>query len=122
MEQNTDADVAVVEIDYQEEAAYNMGHAEFADHDTAEDPEVDPYLITDSARYANVIAPELRAMAGYADRGMGTYTDDRQVAAIVPGCEEDVGVQLADLTDASALFDELHSAFFRGAHDALDAE
>ena len=122
MQQNTNADVAVVEIDYQEEAAYNMGHAEFADHDTADDPEVDPYFITDSARYANIIAPDLRAMAGYGDRGMGTYTEDRQVAAIVPGCEEDVGVQLADLTDASALFDELHSAFFRGAHDALAAE
>jgi hypothetical protein len=121
MQQHDNTDLAVVEISYQEEAAYDMGHDEFADHDTAEDPEVDPYFITGSARYANIIAPGLRAMAGYDDNGFGTYTVDRQVAAIRPGCEEDQPA-LADLTDASVIFDELHAAYFRGAHDALDAE
>jgi hypothetical protein len=28
---------------------------------------------TESARYANVVAPELRRLAGYEDSGMGTY-------------------------------------------------
>jgi hypothetical protein len=121
MQQTDNADVAVVEIDYRREVAYNMGHREFAELDTAEDTEIDPQYITDSARWANVIAPDLRAMAGYADSGPGTYTEDRQVAAIIPGCEDDNPAD-ADLLNASFVYAELNDAYFRGAYDAVDAE
>ena len=68
--------------------AYELGYSEAMPIDTA-DPEIatddpeqaadeTPELLeapTDSARYANHIAPKLRAIAGYHDSGHGTYTD-----------------------------------------------
>jgi hypothetical protein len=120
MEQDN-ADVAVVKIDYKEEEAHRMGYAEFKGHDTATDPEVDPYFITDSARWANVIQPQLRAMAGFDDSGVGTYTISRDVAAINPGTEEDEP-STAQLMAAQRVLELLNKAYFDGAHDALSGE
>ena len=118
----TDGDVAVVKPYYLLEEAYRMGHDRFKD---AEQPEDDYDLIEGlshfkgTATWANNVAPKLRAMAGYADGGHGTYQQDRQVAAIHDGCEEDEPAE-ADLMDASQLYGRVVEAWDTGALDAYE--
>lgn len=115
----TDGDVAVVKPYYLKEEAYTMGYDEFDDLTLAPDEEADLDGFTDTARYANHILPDLRAMAGFADGGHGTYQQGRQVAAIEPGCEEDEPAE-ADLTTAQEIFNELVDAWRQGAYDAIE--
>jgi predicted lipid-binding transport protein (Tim44 family) len=118
----TDGDVAVVKPYYLVEKAYRMGHERFKD---AEVPEDDTDLheslshFKEYAKWANTIAPKLRAMAGYADGGHGTYQQHRQVAAIHEGCEEDEPAE-ADLMDASDLYSTLVEAWDTGALDGYE--
>jgi hypothetical protein len=113
-------DVAVVKPYYLTEEAYQMGHDEFKgiDADSAEDVEF--HHFTETARWANTIAPRLRAMAGARDpTGKGTYTDHREVAAILAGCEEDKPRE-ADLVQSNRLYDALVDAYRTGALDAAE--
>ena len=59
--------------EYVEREAYQLGKSE------AEPMDMEPEQVrvpTDSARYANIIAPKLRALCGYSDMsGAGTYTE-----------------------------------------------
>jgi len=113
--------IAVVKPDYQIEEAYQMGHDEFGDMDIDGDPDEEFEFghFTDSARWANHILPSLRAMAGYADSAGGTYTVERQIAAIKPGCEEDEPAD-AELMEGRHLFDRLVDAYRTGAYDAVE--
>lgn len=115
-----DGDVAVVKPHYLTEKAYSMGHDEFSDveADSAEDVEFGHF--TETARWANVLAPRLRAMAGAADpTGKGTYTQHREVAAIHAGCEEDEPAE-ADLVGSQHLFEALVDAYRTGALDSVE--
>jgi len=115
-----DGDVAVVKPYYLTEQAYRMGHDEFSDveSDSAEDVEFSHF--TSSSRWANFIAPRLRAMAGAADpTGKGTYTGHREVAAVLPGCEEDEPPE-ADLVSSQDLYSALVDAYRTGALDAVE--
>ena len=86
--------------------------------DSAE--EVDFSEFTGGARWANVIAPRLRAMAGAADPGgKGTYTAHREVAAILPGCEEDEPAE-ADMVSSQRLYEALVDAYRTGALDSVE--
>lgn len=117
---NQDGDVAVVKPHYLTEEAYSMGHAEFEgiDADTAEDVEFSHF--TEGTRWANVIAPKLRAMAGARDpTGKGTYTEHREVAAILPGADEDEPAE-ADLVQSSDLYESLVDAYRNGALDSVE--
>ena len=117
---DNDGDVAVVKPHYLTEKAYSMGHDEFHDFGVSDAEEVDFSGFTSSARWANVIAPRLRAMAGAADpTGKGTYTEHREVAAILPGREEDEPAE-ADLVSSSHLFEALVDAYRNGALDAVE--
>jgi len=114
---DTSGDVAVVKPDYLLEEAYRMGHDRFEDaEEPPEDEEVDLYPFKGSATWANHVAPRLRAMAGYADSGHGTYQEDRQVAAIHSGAEEDEPAE-ADLIDPHYLYRALVEAWDLGAYD-----
>jgi len=111
--------IAVVKPNYALEEAYNMGYEEFFSLSGEETEDFDFAPFTDSARWANIILPKLRAMAGFDDRGHGTYRESRQVAAIEPGCEEDEPAE-AELMDCSFVFEELSDAFRKGAYDAVE--
>ena len=112
--------IAVVKPYYLLEEAYQMGHDEFQPMDPPEDEDdLNLAPFHDSARYANHILPDLRAMAGFDDSGHGTYQTNRRVAAIKPGCEEDEPAE-ADLLDASDVFDRLVSAWNTGALDGWE--
>lgn len=71
----------------------------------------------DSAVWANTRAPHLRATAGLADAGHGTYQVDRLVALV--DAPDDRPME-ADLIDASVVFDSLVDAYDRGRRDALN--
>lgn len=52
--------------------------------------EADQFRVrTDSAHWANGIAPELRALSGFEDSGYGCYQQDREIALIPTGCGDD---------------------------------
>lgn len=75
--------------------AYEKGYGEFEELD-AEDPDFASYR--DMARFTNVIAPQLRELAGFEDSGPGTYTE---------GGEEEI-----------EMYGEVTDMFFMGAFDA----
>ena len=115
-----DGDTAVVKPHYLTEEAYSMGHEEFSHLEADSAEEVDFSEFTGGARWANVIAPRLRAMAGAADPGgKGTYTAHREVAAILPGCEEDEPPE-ADMVSSQRLYEALVDAYRTGALDSVE--
>jgi len=97
-----------------------MGRAHFADLPGDVADVADPAHVTDSAWWANHELPRLRAMSGYADRHGGTFTEVREVAVIPDGCEDDRPAE-ADVTTSDRLHEELVSAWFEGAYQAIDA-
>jgi len=126
----------VVNMDVVLEHAYDWGYDEFvgidvdgdvrvhgSGHDSLELEDVvreyDPYMITDSARYANIILPALRQMSGYADAGAGTYAYTRDVVAVGQEVAHQY-VTEGDEVASSELLDEVVSKFFEGAHDAVE--
>lgn len=112
--------VAVVKPYYLLEEAYRMGHSEFEGMDEPnDDGDMDLSPFKSSARWANIIAPDLRAMAGYDDGGHGTYKLQRQVAAIHAGCEEDEPAE-ADLMHCGWIYDKLVEAWDMGALDGWE--
>ena len=113
-------DVAVVEPYYLTGEAYEMGHAEFSEVEAETAEDVDFSQFTSTARWANIIAPKLRAMSGARDpTGKGTYTQHREVAAIHAGCEEDEPAE-ADLVDSRHLYEALVDAYRTGALDSVE--
>lgn len=112
----SDNDIAVVKPYYLKEEAYNMGYDRFEGCEVESIEGFDLAPFRSSAAYANNVLPSLRAMAGAADRGAGTYTDHREVAAIKPGCEEDEPAE-AELVNSRYIFDELLEAWDMGAYD-----
>lgn len=126
----------VVNMDVVLEHAYDWGYDEFvgidvdgdfrvhgSGHDSLEPEDVvreyDPYMITDSARYANIILPGLRQMSGYADAGAGTYAYTRDVVAVGQGVAHQY-VTEGDEVASSELLDEVVSKFFEGANEAVE--
>ena len=118
MSYDTSGDVAVVKQAYVLEEAYEMGHSEFSPLDPPEDDQMDLAPFKDGARWCNSLLPTLRSMAGFDDSGPGTYTIERKVAAIHPGCEEDEPAE-AVLVPSQRVFDCLIEAWRDGAHDAM---
>ncbi|WP_226041190.1 hypothetical protein [Natrinema sp. DC36] len=62
------------------EKAYEMGYAEASPiegeyGEGGEFADSKPEVPTDSARWANILAPKLRSIAGYEDSGYGTYQE-----------------------------------------------
>lgn len=110
--------IAVVKVDYRLEEAYKMGYGKFEDAEVGDPEQFDLSAYHGSAEYANHVLPDLRAMAGFDDSGYGTYQQDRQVAAIAPGCEEDEPAE-ATLVDAHNVFERLSEAFTTGVYDAV---
>lgn len=110
--------IAVVKPYYYTEQAYDKGYDRFADGDPVDDPFAGLDGFREGSTYANHVLPGLRSMAGYDDSGPGTWTVDREVAAIHRGCEEDEPAT-ADLVHCERVFNALVKAWTDGALDAL---
>jgi len=65
---------------------------------------------TDSAHWANGIAPELRAFSGFGDSGYGTYQQDREIALVLVGCGDDRPAE-AELLRAKQFSREVFEAY-----------
>jgi hypothetical protein len=70
---------------------------------------------TDSAHYANGIAPELRRISGYADGTYGTYQEERQIALIPVGDADDQPAE-ALLMSSRTLAKKVHDAYREEAY------
>jgi len=56
--------------------AYEMGYNEYrGDPVSREDMMMNMGYLYDTARWANILLPKLRSMAGYEDSGYGTWTE-----------------------------------------------
>lgn len=101
--------------------AYSMGYSRFADADpVADGDEAAEHIehFTESAEYANSVAPNLRALSGYVDSGPGTYTVERQIVVVPDGAEADLprdGKHMA----LGYVFEIVHDAWRAGVYDAV---
>lgn len=76
---------------------------------------------TDSAHWANHIAPTLRSLSGFGDSGYGTYQEDRQVAVIPVGCGDDRPAQ-AELVSAKTFSQDVFCVFREEAYDCYERQ
>lgn len=102
------------------DTATRRGWNEFgAGDDPSDEPAGAVDHFTGSARYANHVAPDLRALAGYGDAGHGTYRVERPVVVIPEGDGDDVPAT-GEILRARDVFDAVHDAWMEGAYDALE--
>ena len=115
-------DMAVVVLETAVEEAYRMGYMRFNSADEIDSDE-DIHMALDgfiqSAEWANTVLPSLRATAGYADGGRGTYQLARDVALIRHYEMDDRPIE-AEQLNSSYLYDDLVDAFQYGAIDAME--
>jgi len=116
----SDTTVVVEEVEALD-SAYDAGYSEFDEVPAAESDEpADLSFFTGSARYANIVAPRLRATAGLADRGHGTYQEDREIALVPVGNEDDKPAECRLMSARDFFQHAVHPEWRRGAYDALE--
>jgi hypothetical protein len=111
--------IPVVEEATALDEAYAMGRRRFEgiELDDPEDFDLGPFY--DSASYCNHVLPSLRCLAGYDDRGHGTWTERREIALIPDGNEMDHPAD-AERMDSSYMLDRLVDEWTRGAYAAVE--
>jgi len=115
----SDTTVVIEEVEALD-SAYDAGYSEFDEIPAAESDEpADLSFFTETARYANIVAPRLRATAGLADSGHGTYQEDREVAVVPVGCEDDEPAECRLMSARDFFQHAVHAEWRRGALDAL---
>jgi len=107
---------AVVVEQEAKERAYELGYDEFSRMDNPEGDRLELEYFTDSARYANIIAPKLRAIAGYADSGHGCYQTNRDIVLVDERELDDRPIE-GNSWNAGSFFSEVHDAWRHGCHD-----
>lgn len=112
--------IPVVREAHAKDEARAMGRRRFEDIEVDSRDEFDLQPFMDSASYSNHVLPTLRCMAGYGDRGTGTYTVVREVALIPDGAEDDSPAE-ATVIESTWLLSELTQAWIDGAYAAVDA-
>jgi hypothetical protein len=111
-------DITVVcECDVLDEAR-SMGYRRYADMHAAMVIESWPVHYTEHGSWDSHILPTLRCLAGYGDRGYGTYQQRQDIALIQDGDEADMPTD-AIILDSSHLLDDVIDAWCNGAHTAV---
>lgn len=97
------------------DAAYRLG----TEKGPANESPPDAYShFTETAQYANVVAPMLRCLAGHGDAGHGTYRVRRPVV-VVPEGDGDDSPAVGEYHDSpDPVLNVVLDAFRRGFHDA----
>ena len=90
--------------------AYNRGYSRFLNRDLVDIEEYHFSQFTETAEWANTVAPDLRAMAGYDDRGHGTYQQEPEAIVLVEE-PEDEPAEGELLDDPWYFLDELVECF-----------
>jgi len=111
-------DITVVcECDVLDEAR-NMGYRRYADMPAADIVASWPLEYASHGSWDSHILPTLRCLAGYGDRGHGTYQYRQDVALIQDGDEADMPAD-AIILDSGHLLDDLIVSWQDGAHTAV---
>lgn len=114
----------IINIDETQAQAFELGFWRFYDMDPVPVEEFDIGFFTESAEYANNVAPILRQLAGHEDGGYGTFTQKRDVLVIdnddADELATDAGFIDADMVWSADLFDEIHDSWLEGVHEAVD--
>jgi len=76
---------------------------------------------TDSAHWANGIAPELRRISGYGDATYGTYQEEREIALIPVGHADDQPAE-AILMSSRTLGEKVHDAYREEAYRCYERQ
>jgi hypothetical protein len=110
-----------IPVVYESEALDNaeaLARTEYADI-PLEALEADEFRVrTDSAHWANGIAPELRALSGFEDTGYGTYQQDRDIALVPVGCGDDSPAE-AELLRAKQFSVDVFEAYRDQAYECF---
>ena len=116
-------DTAVIDIEQAKIEAYKDGYGRFEGFDGLEQEGFDLGPFYDSAIYANIVLPAMRAAAGYADDGPGTYTVEREVV-VVPKSSmmDDRPIEAEGPVPSSHILSELTNAWSMGAYDGALGE
>jgi hypothetical protein len=95
--------------------AENLARSEYSDIPLVALEADEFHVRTDSAHYANGIAPELRRISGYGDATFGTYQEEREIALIPVGHADD---QPADaiLMSSRTLGKKVHDTYREEAY------
>jgi len=111
--------IVVVEEAAALDDARARGRSRFAGLDPDVAADADPSRITDSAAWANHIAPTLRCLAGFRDAGYGTWQVDGPIALVADGDEGDEPAD-AEIVQAGDFHGEVVDAWYQGAYAAID--
>lgn len=98
------------------EEAYSDAYYRFSQGEEVDEEDFQFSHFTESATWANTVAPNLRAMAGYDDEGYGTYQTPVPIVLVSEPDDEPAVGQLVE--EPWHFLDELHQAYQRGAFDA----
>jgi len=113
---NNDNTIYVVDEIEAKEDAYHMGYNRFKGMDTLKEDELlEFHLFTESAQWANNIAPQLRAMAGAKDSGHGTYQQHSEIVTVTEPRDSPMEGQQCDSFE---LYSELIDMYRQGAEHA----
>jgi len=113
---NNDNTIHVVDEIEAKEDAYHMGYNRFEGMDTLEENEpLEFHLFTESAQWANNIAPKLRAMVGAKDSGHGTYQQHGEIVTVTEPRDSPMEGQQCDSFE---LYNELIDMYRQGAEHA----
>jgi len=107
----------VCECDAKDEAR-SMGYRRYADMPAADIVEAWPLEYASHGSWDSHILPTLRCLAGYGDRGHGTYQERQDVALIPDGNESDMPAD-AIILDSGHLLDDLIDAWHSGRHQVI---
>ena len=111
-------DITVVcECDVLDEAR-SMGYRRYADMPAADIVAAWPLEYASHGSWDSHILPTLRCLAGYGDRGYGTYQERQDVALIQDGDEADMPAD-AIILDSGHLLDDIIVSWQDGAHTAV---
>jgi hypothetical protein len=99
--------------------AYCAGYERFDGGPTDAEPHEALSHYRETATWANIVAPFLRALSGYGETAGGTYTDNREVAVIPEGDGDDHPAE-ATVVDGKHVYDAVQTAWDRGAADAME--
>ena len=111
-------DITVVcECDVLDEGR-SMGYRRYADMPAADIVAAWPVHYTEHGSWDRHIEPTLRCLAGYEDRGHGTYQYRQEIALIQDGDEADMPTD-AIILDSGHLLDDLIVSWQDGAHTAV---
>jgi len=107
----------VCEVDAKDEAR-SMGYRRYADMPAADIVAAWPLEYASHGSWDSHILPTLRCLAGYGDRGYGTYQERQDVALIQDGNESDMPAD-AMILDSGHLLDDIIVSWQDGAHTAV---